>query len=140
MGEFFPVGCGSKGFKILKGMAIQGCVCGSHDAAEIDQGFLIHLILAERLHVVAEIAQEPIELPKGPFGRVEPAGEGSALERFGFEHHESNLQESLLRMPAVGGPFDANQEQPFQWPVTILLTGMKTRDMAFHCFTSTGRE
>ncbi len=69
---------------------------------------------------------------------VEPAGEGSALERLGFQHNESDQQESLLRMPAVGGPFDANQEQAFQGTVAILLTGMKTWDMAFHCFTSAG--
>jgi len=43
-------------------------------------------------------------------------------------------------MPAVGSPFDADQEQAFEGKGTILLTGMEARDMAFHCFTSGGRE
>jgi hypothetical protein len=43
-------------------------------------------------------------------------------------------------MPAVGGPFDANQEQAFEGSVAIQLTGMETGDMAFHGFTSEGWE
>ncbi len=112
--EFFPFRCGGEGFQILKSVAVQGFICGPDDTAEVDQGLLIHLILAEQFHVVAEIAQEPIELPEGAFGRVEPAGE-AALERLGFEHNESEAGKPF-GMPAIGGPFDANQEQSFEQP------------------------
>ena len=88
-------------------------MCGPDDTAKIDQGFLIDLILGEQFHVIAKIAEEPIELPERPFGRVKPAGERAALKGVGLEHNESDLQESLLRMPAVGSPFDADQEQAF---------------------------
>jgi hypothetical protein len=48
MGEFFPTGFRGEGFKILKGVAVQGFISRSDDTAEIDQGLLIHLILAEQ--------------------------------------------------------------------------------------------
>ena len=131
MGEFFPFGCRGERFQILKSVAVHGFIRGPDDAAEIDQGLLIHLILAEQFHVVAEIAQEPIEFPEGAFSRVKPTGEGSMLERRWLQHNESDLQESLLRMPSVGSPFDADQKQAFDGLVAILLTGMEARDMRF---------
>jgi hypothetical protein len=98
-------------------VAIQRFVCRSDDTAQIDQGPLIHLILAEQFHVVTEIAQKPIESPEGAFTAVEVAGEGSAFERCRLQHDEPDLEKGLLRMPAVRGPFDANQEQALQWSV-----------------------
>ena len=57
---------------------------GSPDhAAEIDQGLFVHLILGEQFRVIAEIAQEPIQLPESSFGAIEPTREGAALEGFG---------------------------------------------------------
>ena len=46
-----------------------------NDSAKIEQGFLIHLISAEQFGVIAEIPEEPIELPERSFGAVQPARE-----------------------------------------------------------------
>ena len=43
--------------------------------SEPDQSFLIDLVAAEQFGVVAEIAQEPAELPQGFRGAIEPARE-----------------------------------------------------------------
>ena len=138
--EFLPFRFWGKGFKVLECVTIQGYVGGPDDAAEVDQGLFIYLILGEQFHVIAEVAQEPVELPEGAFGALEPAGEALSGERLWFEHGESEQQEGLLRVPAVGGPFDAHEEGAFQGMITIGLPGMKAWDMAFHWFTSEGRE
>ena len=41
---------------------------------QVDQGLVIDLILSEQLGVIAEIAQEPAQLPHGSGRAVEAAG------------------------------------------------------------------
>jgi hypothetical protein len=72
-------------------MAVQDYMCGLDDAAEVDQGLIVDLILAEQFHVVSEIAQEPIELPKGALSAVEPPGERAVLKNLRFQQNESEV-------------------------------------------------
>jgi hypothetical protein len=46
-----------------------------NDSAKLEQSFFIHLVLAEQIGVIAEIAQKPIELPEGSFGAIQPTRE-----------------------------------------------------------------
>ena len=70
-----PTRCGSEGLEILESSAHQGDVRGPNDPAKVYECLFIDLILCEEFLVVAEIAQEPIELPERAFGAVEPARE-----------------------------------------------------------------
>src|SRR5208282_6428849 len=110
----------------------------SNDAAEVDEGLFVDLVLIQQFWVVAEVPQEPVELPKRPLGRVQPARERPSLERFGFENDEPNRKEGSIGMPPVGSPLHASQEQPFERSLAIELSCMQTRNMTFHGFTSEG--
>ena len=59
------------------------------DTAKVYQGLFIDLILSEEFLVIAKIPQEPIELPEGPFGAVEPAGERTSFEGIRLKHNVS---------------------------------------------------
>lgn len=90
-GEFFPFIGRSKSFKILKCLSGQGNVGSTNHAAKVQEHFFIHLILGEQFRVVAKIPKEPIQFPGGSLGAIDPAGEGSPLERLGFENDETCL-------------------------------------------------
>ena len=85
-----------------------------HDSPQAQQGFLIDFVSAHQVGVVAEIPQEPAEFPKSLRSAVEPTGEGTTLMFFWFENSEPQDEERPLRMPAVEGPIDADQENAFQ--------------------------
>ena len=53
-----------------------------------------------------------------------------------FEDSESQNVERSLRMPAVEGPIDADQENALQDVLGIVAFAMQTWDMAFHELTS----
>jgi hypothetical protein len=53
------------------------------DAAKPDQALLINFISPEQLGVVAEVAQEPVELPQRSRRAVETADDRMAAEFFG---------------------------------------------------------
>ena len=86
----------------------------------------IDFVSAHQIGVIAEIAQEPAELPEGLGSAVEPAGEGMALVFFGFENDEPQDVERSLRMPAIEGPIDADQEDAFQDASTVAAFAMQT--------------
>ena len=67
--------CRRKSFEVLEGPAVQGDMSCPNDPTKVEQGLFIHLIPTEEFGVVAEIAQEPIQLPERSFGAIEPAGE-----------------------------------------------------------------
>ena len=68
----------------LQRASIEELVGSANNAAKVHESLFIDLILGEKLLIVTEIPQEPIELPEGAFGRVKSAGEGAALERLRF--------------------------------------------------------
>ena len=52
--------------------------------------------------------------------RVEPAGEGAAFGRIRAPAPRTeHCRKGFLRMPAVGSPFDTDQEQAFEWTLAI---------------------
>ena len=71
--KLFPLRRRCKGFEVLKGSAVQRDIGSPNDSAELEQSLLINLILVEQVGVIAEITEEPIQLPEGSFGAVEPA-------------------------------------------------------------------
>src|ERR1700752_1042367 len=92
-----------------------------NDAAKFEQSFIVNLILSEQFRVVSEIAQKPIQLPKGSFRAVQPTRKRSCCKRLRLENHKANGQEWFLRMPPIGGSIDANEEQAFESAFAILL-------------------
>src|ERR1700690_1984680 len=106
--------------------------------AKVQQGFFIHLILAEQVGVIAEITEKPVQFPERSFGAIQPTGEWSPRKWFGLEDDKSHGQERLLRMPAVGRGIDSNQEKAFEKIFAILLPGMQAGNVSFHGFASTG--
>jgi hypothetical protein len=136
--QFFPLPCGSKPIKVEKGPSIQGGTGSSQDAAESDQGFFVDLISAHQILVIAEIPQEPSQFPEGFGGAIEPPSNGMAQQVFGFEDSEAKDKEGSLRMPAVEGSLDADQEDAFQDIVSVVIFAMKSGDVAFHFRASSG--
>ncbi len=45
---------------------------------------------------------------------MEPPGDGLSGALFGLEDGQAQGEEGLLRMPAIEGPLDPDQEEPFQ--------------------------
>src|SRR5262249_768414 len=114
MGHLFPFCCWGKGFKILEGVAVESHKRGSNDTAKINQSLVVNLVLGQQFHVVAEIAQEPVELPQGSWGAIETTGERPARQRFRLKYYKPNEQKGFLAVPAIGGPFDTSKKQTFE--------------------------
>jgi hypothetical protein len=122
--QLFPLSCGSKPFEIEKGAAIQGGTGSPQDSAEPYQGLFLNLISSHQVPVVPEISQEPSQFPEG-FGRaIESASNGMAQQVFGFQDGETEDEEGSLRMPAVEGVLDADQEDPFQDILAVVIFAM----------------
>jgi hypothetical protein len=113
-------------------------VRGPNDSPEVQEGFLIHLVPVEQIGVIAEIAQEPIQLPERSFGAIQPTREGSCGKRFRLENDQANGKERFLGMPAIGSSIDSNEEQALEKTVAILVSRMQTGNVSFHGFASTG--
>src|SRR6266481_7032265 len=108
--ENFPVCLGGEGIEILISAAVQSCVRSPNDPAKIAECFFIDLVILEQLRVVAKIPKKGVEFPESSFGAVQPSGEESAFERFGFQYDKSELYEWLLWMPLVASPIHAYKE------------------------------
>src|SRR5208283_619538 len=72
-GKFFPTTCGRKAVQSDQGRTVH------NDVADLDHSFqsydlgLVDFIASKQFGVVAEIAQEPVELPEGLRVAIEPA-------------------------------------------------------------------
>jgi len=86
------------------------CTGGPDDPTKFAKRFFIDLITLEELRVVAKIPKKPIEFVESSFGAVQPSGEESGFESFGFQNDKSDFYEWLLQMPPVGSPIHANKE------------------------------
>src|ERR1700676_2928229 len=113
-GELFPFTGRGKPAEIEKAAAVQGGVGDPHDTAQAEQRLFIDFISAHQIGVVAEIPQEPAELPKCFGGAVETTSERTALMLSWFKDSESQNVERPLRMPAVEGPIETDQENALQ--------------------------
>src|SRR5438876_5332141 len=80
-------------------------------AAQTGNILVIDLITSQKFRVVAEIAQEPVQLPQCLGCAVEASTESIAGEGFGLKHSEQDCVVGLLRMPAILHSLNANQEK-----------------------------
>src|ERR1700733_4691835 len=113
-GGLFPVGGWSEAVEVEERAAVQDRSRGPEDSSQAHHGLFVDFVSAHQVGVVAEIAQEPAQFPQGPWGAVEPAGDRMALVLFRFENSEPQNVERSLRMPAIEGSIDANQEDALQ--------------------------
>src|ERR1700730_19228221 len=129
-GEFIPFTGRGKPAEIEKAAAVQGGVGNPHDSSQAEQRLLIDFISAHQIGVIAEIPQEPAEFPKRFGSAVETTGQRTALTLSWFENSEPQNIERSLRMPAVEGPIDADQENSLQNVLSGAGFAMQTLDMA----------
>src|SRR5215469_7886713 len=108
--ELIPIGSSSKCFEILVSASHQSPVRGPHHALEINERFFIDLILGEEILVIAKVPQEPVQSPERAFRVVEPAGERAILKCVRFENNKTDTKIRFLHVPAVGGPFHADEK------------------------------
>src|SRR6266852_1884199 len=134
--ELFPLSRRGEPFKVQERTAVEGGAGGSDNPAQAQQSFFIDLVPAEQIGVVAEVAQEPVELPQGLGGTVKPSGHGFSGKLLGLEDGQAQGEERLLRVPAIERSLDPNEEEPFQDVIPVLGFTMQTWDVAFHDFTS----
>src|SRR6267154_2116496 len=113
-GEFFPFSGWGKPPKIEKAAAVQGGVGNPHDSSQAEQSLFIDFVPAHQVGVVAEIAEEPAEFPKCFGGAVETSSERTILMFTWFKDYEPQNVKRPLRMPAVEGPLDTNQENALE--------------------------
>jgi hypothetical protein len=121
-------------------MPVEASKTGSDDAPEIHERFFINLVPGEQFCVVTKVVEKPAEFPQRAIRTVEATGEGERLMGGGLQDAEAQRKERFLRMPAIGSPFDADQEDPIEIADQILLAGMETGNMSSHDLASTGWE
>jgi hypothetical protein len=102
-------------------MPVEAGKTGSDNTAKIQERLFIDLISSKEFGVISKIAQEPTEFPKRAFSAVEAPGEGKCFMRGRLQDAEAQGKEGFLGMPAIGGPFDSDQEEPVEITDQILL-------------------
>src|SRR5467141_3903822 len=135
-GEFFPFSGWSEPAEIEEASAVQGGVGNPHDASQAEQRVFIDFVPAHQVGVVTEIPQEPAEFPKRFGGAVETPSERTILMFTWFKDYEPQNVKRPLRLPAVEGSIDTNQENPLQGVISCVMFAMQTGDVAFHGATS----
>src|SRR3984893_8640146 len=135
-GEFVPFTGRGKPAEIEKAAAVQGRVGDPYDTSQAEQRLFIDFVSAHQIGVIAEIPQEPAEFPKRFGGAVETTVEWTALMFSWFKNGEPQNVERALRMPAVEGPIDTDQEDALQNGLGVETFTMQTWDMGFHELTS----
>ena len=118
-------------------MPVEAGEAGPDDTAKVQERLFIDLISGEEFGVIAKVVKEPAEFPERTVGAVEPAGEGNCFMRSGFQDAEAQGKEGFLGMPAIGRPFDPDQEEPVEIADQILLSGMQPGNVPPHDLAST---
>src|SRR6267378_4457391 len=135
-GEFFPFTGWGKPAEVEKAATVQGRVGNPHDSSQTEQSLFIDFVPAHQVGVVTEIPEEPAEFPKRFGGAVETSSERTILMFTWFKDYEPQNVKRPLRMPAVEGPLDTNQENTLQGVISCVMFAMQTGEMAFHGATS----
>jgi hypothetical protein len=136
LGEFVPFTGWSEPAEIEEAAAVQGRVGNPHDSSQAEQSLFIDFVSAYQIGVVTEIPQEPAEFPKRFGGAVETSSERTILMFTWFKDYEPQNVKRSLRMPAVEGPIDTNQENALQGVISCVMFAVQTGEMAFHGATS----
>jgi hypothetical protein len=105
----------------------------------MQEGLFIDAVILEKLRVVTEISEKPVESPERSLRAVQPTREGPSCEGLRFENRELELYKRPLRMPPVAGAVHANKKQTVELAFNSVLILIKARNLALHDFASTGR-
>ena len=76
-GEFFPAAGRGKTVQPEQGSAVEDDVADLDHALQTYELRFVHFVASEQFGVVAEVAQEPVQLPQGFRAAIEPAGEST---------------------------------------------------------------
>ena len=112
-GEFFPLTGWGKPAEIEEAATVQCRMGNSYDTLQAEQQLFIDLVSAHQIAVIAKVPQELAEFPKRFGGAVETTGERTALMFSWFEDSQPQNLEWPLRMPAIEGSIDPDQEDAF---------------------------
>ena len=55
------------------------------DALQASEGLVVNLVLPEQYGVIAEVAQEPVELPESPGSAIESGGKAASSKLPGLD-------------------------------------------------------
>src|ERR1035437_4207015 len=135
-GEFVPFTGWGKPAEIEKAAAIQGRVGNPHDSSQTEQRLFIDFVSAHQIGVVAEITKKPPKFPKCFGGAVETTVKGTALMFSWLEDSEPQNVERSLRMPAVEGPIDTDQENALQDLFGVVAFAVQAWNVTLHERTS----
>ena len=80
----FHFGGGCEPVRLRNGATVQLVWEIRSDSAKPEQRLLVDFVPSHQIGVVAEVRQEPVELPKCLWGAVEPTSEGMLLPLFRF--------------------------------------------------------
>src|ERR1700692_2240947 len=134
--KFLPVGRRSESFEVEEAATAEHGVGDSDNSPQPPQSPFVNLVPAEQIGVTSEVSEEPTELPQGSGIGVEPTGDRPADILLGLEDDQAQGEEGLLRMAAVEGTLDPNQEEAFEIGVSVLRGTVQSREEAFHKCTS----
>ena len=97
----------------------------------------VHLVASEQFGVVAEVAQEPVQLPQGFRAAIEPTRKDVPGEPAGFKNGQRECVIGLLCLPLEFGSLNANEEYPVGDLVGgTAIGGVQAGDLAFHAAPS----
>jgi len=108
----------------------------SDNSPQPPQGSLVDLVPAEQIGVIAEVPEEPTQFPQSSGSGVKPTGDRPAGVLLGLEDAQAQGEEGLLRMPAVLGALNPNQEEAFEISVCILPGAVQAGHVTLHERTS----
>jgi hypothetical protein len=117
-------------------MPVEAGKTGSNNTPKIQERLLIDLVPGKQFCVIAKVMEEPAEFPKCAISAVEAPGERKCFMGDRLEDAEAQGEEGFLRMPAIGGPLDSNQEEPVEIADQVLLARMQTGNVSPHDLAS----
>src|SRR5262249_21559771 len=101
----------------------------------------IDLVEFEEFRVVAEVPQEPVELPQVLCAAGEPGSEPIACKRSRLYNQELNSVERFLPVPTILDSLDTHQEQTVSNGFAGACAGLvKAGNIALHAAPACGRQ
>src|SRR5579872_7317779 len=107
-----------------------------NDAAKVFQRLFVNFIPTEQVGVVTEVTEEPMQFPKGSSAGVQATAKNLAGVLDWLKNRKSQDEERLVRMPAIEGLLDANEEDTLKLVIARWRNLMKPGDVALHGRTS----
>jgi hypothetical protein len=107
-------------------------VRGTNDPAKVQEGFFIDLIAMEQVGIVAKVSEEPMELPQGSLGAIQPAEKGPISKGLRLQNDKSELHEWFLWVPPIPSSFHTHQKHAIETGFGILVSRMQTGNLMSH--------